>query len=118
MKAPAPPPDFESWPQPPAAPDPYLLEAFEKSPETFPAVYSQWQLQQESDIKRDGRAVNSKRRPLTFDQFVTAAIVTGLNLQRSTLTMFAPSDVYLKNLNLSLPTVALQDKECIRQLVR
>lgn len=116
LKAPAPPPNSEDEPQPPASPDPFLLEAFEKSPETFPAVFSQWQ--QQSDLLRDGRAVQSKRRWPTYDQFVTAAIVTGLNIQRSTYTLFAPSDAYLTKFKISLPTSALTDRECIEKIVR
>ena len=121
LKAPAPPP-VEEGPQPPAAPDPFLLEAFDKSPETFPAVYNKWQEQQQQqpDNKREGRAaLAGKRRTVTYDQFVTAAIVSGLDLQRSVYTMFAPSDPYLIDiLNISLPTTALQDAECVRQIVR
>lgn len=121
LKSPAPPP-IDEGPQPPAAPDPFLLEAFEKSPETFPAVYNKWQeeqQQEQSDNEREGRATgNTKRKTVTYDQFVTASIVTGLDLQRSVYTMFAPSDPYLISLNISLPTTALKDAECVRQIVR
>ncbi len=121
IKAPAPPPPGEG-PQPPAAPDPYLLEIFEKSPETFPAAYIQWQQQQqqqqeqEQTNEREGRSANTKR--ITYDQFVTAAVVARLDLQRSVYTMFAPSDVYLNSLGVSLSAVALKDPECVGQIVR
>ncbi|XP_032779429.1 transforming growth factor-beta-induced protein ig-h3 [Daphnia magna] len=116
LKAPAPPPPGEG-PQPPAPPDPHILELFEKSPENFPAAYAQWQQEQEQQANgRDGRAV--KQRTITYDQFVTAAVVIGLDLQRSIYSMFAPSDAYLNSLNISLSATALRDPECIRQIVR
>ncbi len=117
IKAPAPPPPGEG-PQPPAAPDPYLLEIFEKSPDTFPAAYIEWQQQQQGDEdnEREGRA--TKRRSFTYDQFVTAAVVARLDIQRSVYTMFAPSDAYLKSLNISLSAMALKDPECVGQIVR
>lgn len=131
LKAPAPPPEDE-WPKPPAEPHPFLVEAFEKSPETFAAVYSQWQQQQQQQQKdeeellatnnneRDGRsAINPKRKRLSYDQFVTAAIVTGeLDIQRSAYTVFTPSDSYLGKLNISLPILALKDQECVRRIIR
>jgi hypothetical protein len=96
------------------------LEIFEKSPETFPAAYIEWQQQQEQlqgeDNEREGRA--AKRRSFTYDQFVTAAVVARLDLQRSVYTMFAPSDAYLKSLNISLSATALKDPECVGQIVR
>lgn len=116
LKAPAPPPPGEG-PQPPGPPHPHLLELFEKSPETFPAAYIQWQKQQEQQAnERDGRAI--QQRTITYDQFVTAAVVIGLDLQRSIYSMFAPSDAYLNSLNISLSATALKDPECIRQIVR
>lgn len=118
IKAPAPPPPGEG-PQPPAAPDPYLLEIFENSPETFPAAYIQWQQQQQQEQgqnnEREGRSAVKR---ITYDQFVTAAVVARLDLQRSAYTMFAPSDAHLKSLGISLSATALKDPECVRQIVR
>lgn len=128
LKSPPAPP-VEGGPSPPAPPDPFLLSIFEKDPVGFPAAFIQWQQQQQqqkdSSNNREKRrtAPNaSKRRAPTYDQFITAAVVSGLNLQqnqRSTgFTMFAPSDLYLANRNISLPLVALKDVECVKRIVR
>lgn len=121
VKSPAPPVD---GPQPPAAPDPALLELFEKNPEGFPAAFSQWQQQQQQKGREKRRTSPNavKRRSPTYDQFITAAVVIGLDLrqqqQRSTFTMFAPSDLYLSSRNISLPLLALKDVECVKRIVR
>lgn len=135
LRAPAPPDDMMA-PQPPAAPDPFLLEAFEKDPASFPAVFSQWQAEnnkknndnnKEVDAivvgttsdegNRDKRRAPQRKLP-TYDQFLTVAVVTGLDLQRSFFTMFPPSDLYLQEINVSLPIMALHDKDCVSNIVR
>lgn len=123
LKSPAPPPVVDG-PQPPAPPDPVLFELFEKNPDGFPAAFSLWQQQQQQKGREKRRtspnAVKRHRSP-TYDQFITAAVVIGLDLrqqQRSTFTMFAPSDLYLSSRNISLPLLALKDVECLKRIVR
>ena len=128
LKSPAPPVD--AGPQPPAPPDPVLLELFEKNPDGFPAAFSLWQQQQQHQQQKSREkrrtSPNALKRPRypSYDQFITAAVVIGLDLrqqqeqQRSTFTMFAPSDLYLSSRNISLPLLVLKDAECIKRIVR
>jgi len=127
VKAPAPPP-LENRPQPPAAPDPEVIALYEKDPAGFPAAYIEWQKQKDKQtgnaLKKEERrddtaAEKTKKRSPTFDQFVTAALVTGLNLrQGSVFTMFAPSDNFLTSINVSLPITALKNMECAQRIVK
>ena len=108
LKAPAPPPEH---PRPPAAPEQHIVDLFNKNPDGFPAAFA--------ETKKERRAASKKQRPFTYDQFITAGIVSGLNLQqRSAYTFFAPSDEFLTSNNISLPIMALKDMECVRQIVR
>lgn len=120
LRAPAPPDDM--GPQPPAVPDSFLLEAFEKDPASFPAVFSQWQAENNNKEVGDAGTRDKRRAPQrklpTYDQFLTVAVVTGLDLQRSFFTMFPPSDLYLQEINVSLPIMALHDKDCVSTIVR
>lgn len=116
LRAPAPP--DEPGPQPPAAPDPLLLEAFEKDPAGFPSFFAQWQETRNEEVNGGNREKRQLPRGETYDQFLTAAIVSGVDIQRSYFTFFAPSDVVLQKLNVSLPVMALQDKDCVTSLVR
>jgi len=106
------------------------LEVFEKNPDGFPAAFSLWQQQQQQQKSREKRRTspNALKRPRypSYDQFITAAVVIGLDLrqqqeqqqQRSTFTMFAPSDLYLSSRNISLPLLVLKDAECLKRIVR
>jgi len=82
------------------------------------------------DIKSGNAAITARTAAtsvvaaasMTYNQFVTAAVVTGLDLRSGArhqpYTMFAPSDAYLQRHNLSLPILALRNMDCVRQIVR
>ena len=105
FRAPAPPEGL--GPQPPSPPNPALLELFQKNPAAFTALYS----------NKEKRDVTDRRYP-TYDQFLTAAVISGIDLRNREYTMFAPEDNFFKKFNISLPILALKNKNCVAQIVR
>ena len=69
-------------------------------------------------MKRDIKNQQKQRRSPTYDQFLTAAVISGFDLRNRLYTMFAPEDGVFAQLNLSLPLLALKDKNCVAQIVR
>lgn len=136
IRAPAPPP-VSSWARPPAPPTksahpspPVVVRNDADSAATINRLPDncQTKLQGEQSHKKAATPASDQIRAppdgvLSFDQFVTAAVVTGLDLrpsrqQRQQLTLLAPSDAYLKRRNVSLPVLALRHMDCVRQIVR
>jgi len=117
LRTPAPPP-LGSGPQPPSSPDPALLELFERNPSAFAALFNNIQKQNGIKMKRDIKNQQKQRRSPTYDQFLTAAVISGFDLRNRLYTMFAPEDGVFAQLNLSLPLLALKDKNCVAQIVR
>lgn len=105
VRAPAPPEG--SAPMAPSPPDSTQIELFEKNPTAFAAIYA----------NKQRRDVTNRRYP-TYDQFLTAAVVSGIDLRNRVYTMFAPDDRVFNQLNISLPLLALKDKNCVARLVR
>ena len=105
--------------RPPSPPDPHLLEIYEKDPDQFAAYFNKWKQEnaQKNATKLTKRETNSPQLA-TYDQFRTAAVIVGLDFRLGPHTIFAPSDLYLKTVNLSLPLFSFTNMQCLRQLVR